>query len=99
MGYVIIPKPHFSSSEGINSRCRHFDLLLFGGLAQSVAAIIAVVATHVVAGDRLIVTGVTTPFRRVARCFIQQTLVRDSILAIVFGCFFASKKIHGNNNM
>ena len=29
MGYVIIPKPNCSSREGINSRCRHFDLLLF----------------------------------------------------------------------
>ena len=27
IGYVIIPKPHFSSREGINSRCRRFDLL------------------------------------------------------------------------
>ena len=26
-GYVIIPKPHFSSREGIISRCRYFDLL------------------------------------------------------------------------
>ena len=27
IGYEIIPKPHFSSREGINSRCRRFDLL------------------------------------------------------------------------
>ena len=26
IGYVIIPKPHFSSREGINSRCRRFVL-------------------------------------------------------------------------
>ena len=43
--YVIIPKPHLSSREGINSRCRLF--------AQSFTAMIAVVA-HVVAGDRSI---------------------------------------------
>ena len=29
MGYVIIPKPNLSGRESINSRCRHFDLLLF----------------------------------------------------------------------
>ena len=44
----MIPKPHFSSREGINSRCRRFDLLFFAVLAQSVAAMIAVVAAHVV---------------------------------------------------
>ena len=27
IGYVIISKPHFSSREGINSRCHRFDLL------------------------------------------------------------------------
>ena len=27
--YVIIPKPNCASLEGINSRCRHFELLLF----------------------------------------------------------------------
>ena len=42
IGYVIIPKPHFSSLEDINSRCRHFDLLLFSVLAQSDAAMTAV---------------------------------------------------------
>ena len=49
--YILIPKPHFSSREGIISRCR-FDLLHFPVLAQSDAArpslyIIAVVAAHV----------------------------------------------------
>ena len=44
--YVIIPKPHFSSREGIISRCRRFDLH-FPFLAQSDAAIIAVVAALV----------------------------------------------------
>ena len=45
----INPKPHFSSREGINSRCRRFG--------SSFAAMIAVVAAHVVAGDRSTVTG------------------------------------------
>ena len=36
---------------------------------------IAVVASHVVAGDRRY------------RWFIQQTLARDPVVAIVFGCF------------
>ena len=67
MGYVIIPKPNCSSPEGINSRCRHFDLLLFAVLAQYVAAMTAVVAARVVAvpAGRLqsTVTGITSPFR------------------------------------
>ena len=40
----MIPKPHFSSREVINSRCRHFDSLLFAVLTRSVAAMIPVVA-------------------------------------------------------
>ena len=48
--YVIIPKPHFSSCEGINSLCRRFDVLFFAVLAQSVPTMTAVVAAHVVAG-------------------------------------------------
>ena len=32
-------------------------------------------------------SGVTAPFRRVARWFIQQTLVLDSVFEIAFGCF------------
>ena len=51
IGYAIIPKPHLSSREGINSRCRRFYSLLFGVLVQSVAAMIAVVASHVVVDD------------------------------------------------
>ena len=44
----MIAKPHFSSREGINARCRRFDLLLFAVLAQSVAAMTAVVTARVV---------------------------------------------------
>ena len=33
MGYVIITKPHFSSREGINHHCGHFDWLVFDVLA------------------------------------------------------------------
>ena len=76
IGYVIIPKPHCSSREGINSRCRHFDLLLFAVLAQSVAAMTAIVVVAVPAShwrsidcDRR-----PPPFRPVARLFIQHTL-------------------------
>ena len=43
IGYVIIPKPQFSSRVCINSRCRRLDLLLFIGLAQPVAAMTVVV--------------------------------------------------------
>ena len=47
---LIIPKPHFSSREGINCRCRRFDLLVvFAMLAQSVAAMTTLTA-HVLAG-------------------------------------------------
>ena len=48
MSYVIIPKPNCLSREGINYRCRRFDLLLFVVLSQSVAVMTAVVAVLVV---------------------------------------------------
>ena len=38
IGHVIIPKPHCSSRECINSHCRRFGWLIFPVLAQSVAA-------------------------------------------------------------
>ena len=38
IGHIIIPKPHYSSREGINSHCRHFGWLIFAVFAQSVAA-------------------------------------------------------------
>ena len=85
MGYVIIAKPHFSSREGIISRCRRFDLLHFPGLAQSDAAIIAVVAAHVrccwrsTDRDRRTMAG---------RCFIQINIrAGDSVFAIDLGVF------------
>ena len=37
-GYVIVPKPHFSSREGINSSLSPFWLIVFAVLVQSVAA-------------------------------------------------------------
>ena len=51
MGYLIIPKPIFSSREGINSGCRRFDLspCFFAIFTQSVIAVTAVVAVQVVA--------------------------------------------------
>ena len=45
MGYVIITK--FSGREGINSRCRHFDLLLKISSYQSVTAMTAVTVVTV----------------------------------------------------
>ncbi len=73
IGYVTIPKPHFSSREGISSRCRRFDLLLSAVLAQSVAAMIAVVASlsHVATGDRSTVTGVTPLFDGALACSLS----------------------------
>ena len=38
IGHVIIPKPHYSSREGINSHCRRFGWLIFDLFAHSVAA-------------------------------------------------------------
>ena len=49
MGCVIIPKPNVSSREGILSRCRRLYLLFIAVVAQSVAAMITVVAVQVVA--------------------------------------------------
>ena len=46
---IIISTPNISSSEGINSRCRRFDLLLFAVLAQSLSDMTAVAAVQVVA--------------------------------------------------
>ena len=51
--HVIVSKPHCSSHAGIHSRCRRFDLLLFAVLAQSVAAMTAIVAAQVVAVRRV----------------------------------------------
>ena len=36
IGHVIIPKPHCSSREGINSHCRRYDWLIFDVFGQSV---------------------------------------------------------------
>ena len=72
IGYAIIPKPHFSSHEGINSRCRRFNLLLFVVFAQYFAAMIDVVAAHVVAGARSTVPVVTAPIST-GRLFVHST--------------------------
>ena len=97
IGYAIIPKPHFSSHEGINSRCRRFNLLLFVVFAQYFAAMIDVVAAHVVAGDRPTVTVVTAPIST-GRLFVHSTYtcttlgLRDSLCV-----FFAYKTLLGRN--
>ena len=36
IGHIIIPKPHSSSREVINSHCHRFDCLIFGVFGQSV---------------------------------------------------------------
>ena len=44
---MIIPKPHCSSRECINSKCRRFDWLIFADFGQSVRiSITAVVSTQ-----------------------------------------------------
>ena len=92
-------KPTFFKSSRYTSCCRRFDLLVFAFLAQSFAAKIAVVTAHVVAGDRLTMTGVIVSFRWVASLFIQQRLVQDSVFAIVFWCFSCIKKLLGRTEM
>ena len=56
--------------------------LVVAVLAQSCAAMIAVVAARVVAGDRLTVTGA-----------FNKQFARDSVFAIAFVCFSRIKKI------
>ena len=95
-GYIIIPKPHFSSREGIISRCR-FYLLHFPVLAQSDTArpslyIIAVVASHVRYRWRSIDRDRRT---MASRCLIQKKLVRESVFAIVFGSYISYKTFLG----
>ena len=46
---------------------------------------------RLIAGDRSTVTGVTAPFGRVARWFIQQTLALDSVFATVLRVFRVKK--------
>ena len=87
-GYVIIPKPYFSSREGTISHCRNFDLLHFSVLAQSDAArpdMIAVVAAHVRCRWRSIDSDRRT---MASRCCIQINIgTGDSAFSIVFGVF------------
>ena len=69
----------------MNSRCRRFDLLLFAVLAQSDAAIIAVVAGHVRCRWRSIDRDRRT---MACLCFIQiNSRVRDAVFPIVVGVF------------
>ena len=49
MGYVTITNQFCLGREGVNSRCRKFDLLLFAVLVHYVVAITAVIAVQVVA--------------------------------------------------
>ena len=94
IGYVIIPKPHFSSREGIDSRCRRFELLLFTDLAQPVAAMTAVVPAGRWRSIDCVATGVSAA-PSAACCFIQHKLARESGFAIMFGCFSRINKFIG----
>ena len=76
----------------MNSRCRRFDVLLFAVLTQSVAAMIAVVGAHVVACDRSTVAGLTPLFGQWLAFHSTDNIARDSILAIIFGCFSRIKQ-------
>ena len=79
---------HFSSREGI--RLRRFYVLLLAILAQSVAAmIVAVPAGRWRSFDR---DRGYRPFWTVRR-FIQQTLARESVFAIVVVCFSGIKNV------
>ena len=70
IGSVIIPKTHFS-----NSRCRRFGVLLFAAFcSQSVAAMITVLAAHVVAGDWSTVTCVMPLFDGELACSFNRHL-------------------------
>ena len=88
-GYVIIPKPHFSDREGINSHCRRFDLLFFAVLAESVAAdhINRSCACQTRSIDHQRVRRYS-PFHSIETC--ARMAIRDSLLM-----FFAYKKILG----
>ena len=74
----------------MNSRCRRFDLLLFAVLAQSDAAIIAVLARSCTLCCRWL--SIDRDRRTMAgRCFIQINSricdAGDAVLAIVLGVF------------
>ena len=85
-----------------NARCRRIDLLLFFVLTQSVADMTAELCRGSCccrSGCSLAIyrpwQALPSPFRQVARWFIQQTLALDSVFAIVFGCFSRIKKLLG----
>ena len=64
----------FQAFEGINSHCRHFDLLLITVLGLSGATMIAVVAARVVVSDRPTVTGVMSLFDGALACSFNRHL-------------------------
>ena len=85
-----------------NARCRRIDLLLFFVMTQSVADMTAELCRGSCccrSGCSLAIyrpwQALPSPFRRVARWFIQHTLALDSVFAIVFGCFSRIKKLLG----
>ena len=75
IGHVIIPKPHCSSCECINSNCRRFDWLIFAVFGQSVRlSITAVVSTQRrVAGHSTVTVAECIVTGRAAGPFNSQT--------------------------
>ena len=87
---VLGSSAHHIQTHSINSCCRRFDLLLFGSICSR--PMIVVVTAH--AGDRSTVTGVTPLFHEALAClFNRHKFARDSVFAIVFGCFLRIKKM------
>ena len=75
IGYAIIPKPHLSSREGINSRCRHF--VAFRRYERCCRR--SCCRWRSIDRDRRY-----APFRRVLACSL---IARISVFAIVLGAF------------
>ena len=86
-GYVIIPKPHVSSRECINSRCRRFDLL-FSPCWPNLSLLTTLTERVLVGHGRSI-----TSESGLTPLFIQYKLAREWLLAIVHGCFSRIKKM------
>ena len=88
-GYVIIPQPHFSSREGMNSPCRRFDFL-FSPCWFNLSLLTTLTARVLVWHGRSI-----TSESSVTPLFIQQTIERRMAFAKVYVCFLCIKKMLG----
>ena len=84
---LVIPKPHWSGREGINSHCRRFDWLIFAVFTQFVAA--KYYRSCCGSDDSLAI-----------HCYrwrwsIQKPHAGGSAFPIVYGCFSRIKKMLG----